>query len=173
MVAHLRAVKDPLLAARAAALLPRESRVRVTHIGACLQPQYESSVRTQMQRNPRYVWLGPLSRAQTLAHIARAHALALTSRAEGGANVVPEALMAGTVPLATRVEGSLGQLGEHYQGYFPVGDEHALAALMLRCERDGAFFARLRDSCAALRAQFEPELERESWRALLRELAPS
>lgn len=168
---HLRAVKDPLLAARAAALLPRESRVHVTHIGACLEPQYEARVRAEMQRNPRYLWLGPLSRAQTLSHLSRAHALALTSRAEGGANVVAEALMAGAVVLATRIEGSLGQLGEGYGGYFPVGDERALAELMLRCERDGEFFARLRDEGATLRAQFQPARERASWLELLRTLA--
>ncbi len=173
MVGHLRAVKDPLLAAEASALLPSESRVRVVHIGACLEAQYEPLVRAQMQRNPRYVWLGPRSRSETLAQIARAHVLALTSRAEGGANVVAEALMAGTVVLATRIEGAVGQLGERYEGFFPVGDARALAELLLRCERDPTFFARLRDSCAQLRSQFDPARERESWRTLLRALAPA
>lgn len=167
MVGHLRSVKDPLLAAHAAALLPASSRVRVVHLGACLEPGYESIVRAEMERNPRYRWLGPLSRRSTLLHIARAHALALTSRSEGGANVIAEAVMAGAPVLATRIDGVVGQLGPDHPGYFAVGDVHGLAALMERAERDSDFYAQLQRASERRRADFEPAREREGWRAVL------
>jgi glycosyltransferase involved in cell wall biosynthesis len=170
VVGHLRAVKDPLLAARAAALLPGDSRVRIVHIGAAIEPAFEALARETARANPRYVWLGALSRRATLVRIARSHALALTSRSEGGSNVVAEAVMAGTPPLATRIDGTLGQLGPEYSGYFEPGDENALAQLMRRAESDRAFYGRLLDQCARLRPRFEPAREREGWRELLGEL---
>ncbi len=170
MVGHLRAVKDPLLAARAAALLPSSSRVRIVHIGAALEPEYERLARETMRANPRYRWLGPLARRATLLRIATSHALALTSRSEGGANVVAEAVMAGTPLLATRIDGTLGQLGTEYAGYFEVGDELALAKLMERLEHQPEFYRRLLEQGAALRPRFEPARERDAWRQVLTEL---
>lgn len=170
MVGHLRAVKDPLLAARAAALLPASSRVRVVHVGACLEHEFEALVRAEMARNPRYRWLGPLSRRDTLLRIARAHALALTSRSEGGASVIAEAVMAGAAVLATRIEGVVGQLGPHHPGYFAVGDARGLATLMERAEQDAGFYAQLQRAGERRRLEFEPARERERWRELLAEL---
>lgn len=172
MVAHLRAVKDPLLAARAAARLPSTSRVRVTHLGGTLEAELERAARAEAARNPRYRWLGARPRRETLRRIASSHLLALTSRSEGGASVVAEALMADTPIVATRMEGALGQLGADYPGYFEVGDEAGLAALLERAEHDAHFYGQLQSACALRRAEFEPARERERWRALLSELAP-
>jgi hypothetical protein len=72
--------------------------------------------------------------------------------------------------LSTRIDGSIGLLGEDYPGYFEVGDSEGLAALMLRLERDEAFCQDLARRCAARAALVTPERERQSWRALLAEL---
>src|SRR6185369_9781577 len=62
VLAHLREVKDPLLAAQAVALLPRQMRVRVRHAGGLIEPAFQS--RVQAVASERYQWLGPLSRQQ-------------------------------------------------------------------------------------------------------------
>ena len=64
--------------------------------------------------------------------IARAHALVHMSRMEGGANVVIEAVRSQVPVLASRIDGNVGLLGRDYDGYFPLGDAAALAALMQR-----------------------------------------
>ncbi len=63
-------------------------------------------------------------------------------------------------------------LGRDYPGYFPVGDTKALAHLLWRAESDPAFYDGIGDWCERLRPRFEPARERESWRALLAEVAP-
>ena len=55
---------------------------------------------------------------------------------EGGANVVIEAVRSGVPVLASRIDGNVGLLGADYDGYFPVGDAAALAALMRRFVAD-------------------------------------
>lgn len=170
MVGHLRPVKDPLLAAAAARLAPAGSRLRIEHIGAALDPALERAARLESEANPRWRWLGPLSRRETLRAIGSAHVLLITSRSEGGSNVVAEAVMAGTPVLSTRIEGTLGMLGPDYPGYFPVGNAAALASALARLENEPALLAELTARCAALRPRFERAREREAWRALLAEL---
>src|SRR5436309_1722022 len=60
VLSHLRDVKDPLLAASAARLLPEESRVRIVHAGRALSSDWESAARDEERKNPRYEWLGDL-----------------------------------------------------------------------------------------------------------------
>ncbi len=102
--------------------------------------------------------------------LARSRLLSLTSESEGGANVVSEALAASTPVLASRIAGTVGLLGEDYVGYFPVGDEAALARLLGRAETDADFYRTLCEWCARLRPLVDPERERRSWAHLLREL---
>lgn len=54
LLAHLRSVKDPLLAARAAELLPRDSRVLITHAGTVIDDTLGERVRQQSRDNPHY-----------------------------------------------------------------------------------------------------------------------
>ncbi|MBM3977447.1 MAG: TIGR04348 family glycosyltransferase [Planctomycetes bacterium] len=168
-LAHLRAVKDPLLAAHAARLLPRASRLQVRHLGAALDPELAAEARAEMERNPRYHWLGERPRADALQLVAGARAFVQTSRAEGGSNAVVEALVSGTPVLATRIEGNVGQLGADHPGLFEVGDAQALAALLERLEREPALERSLRARSGELAARYAPERESEAWRALLAE----
>lgn len=96
--------------------------------------------------------------------------MALTSRMEGGSNVLCEALAAGVPVVASRIPGLIGTLGEDFPGYFEVGDTAGLAALLLRAERDRAFYAALVRHGAARSNLVSPEREREAWRALLEEV---
>jgi putative glycosyltransferase (TIGR04348 family) len=173
VLAHLRAVKDPLLAARAVRMLPPISRVRILHAGAALDPAMARRARAEQAKSARYRWLGELPRSRALGLLARCRLLIVTSRLEGGANVVSEAIAAGVPVLSTRIDGSVGILGPGHPGYFPVGDARALARLLARAETDAGFYRDLRARCRRLRPLVDPRRERRSWRALLRELDAS
>lgn len=170
VLGHLRGVKDPFLAARAARLLPPDSRIQILHAGAALNRAMARRARVEMQRNPRYRWLGELPRPRALALLARARLALSTSRHEGGANAVSEAIVCGTPVLATRIDGSVGLLGARYPGLFAPGDARALARLLSRAEREPSFLRRLAADCRRLAPDFDPAVEREAWRALLAEL---
>ena len=122
--------------------------------------------------NPRYRWLGELPRSETLRVLARSRLLVLTSRMEGGANVVSEAVVARVPVISSRISGSIGLLGEDYPGYFPVGDTQSLASLLTRAETDETFYESLEDRCAKRATLFDPARERESWANLLRQVCP-
>jgi len=171
VLAHLRAVKDPLRAARAARLLPRESRLVVWHAGGALEPALGEEARAEAAVNARYRWLGELPRERALARLAGSRLLVVSSLLEGGANVVSEAIAAGVPVLASRIPGSLGILGADYPAYFPVGDTAALAALLHRAETDAPWLDGLRARCRALQSLVDPAREQQAWRELLAELS--
>jgi len=170
VVAHLRAVKDPLRAAKAARLLPATSRVRILHLGGADAPQWAARAAAEMRANPRYVWRGDVPHTEVRRLLGRARALVLSSVSEGGANVISEALAAGIPVLASRIDGSVGLLGKTYPGYFPAGDTAALARLIDRIETDPGFLAKLRRAAAGRAALFRPDREEAAWRRLIREL---
>jgi len=171
LVAHLRAVKDPLAAAEAAALLPESSPIEIAHVGDALDPALAARARAA-SAGGRYRWLGPVARERALALVAQSQLLCLTSLAEGGANAVTEALACGTPVVSSRIDGSLGILGEDYPGFFEPGDRAGLAALLERAAADGAFLADLARRCRELAPLADPATELASWRALLDELCP-
>ncbi len=171
VLAHLRAVKDPLRAAAAARLLPPASRVLIRHLGAALDAGLARRARAEQKRSAHYRWLGDVPRGRAQRVLAGSRLLVLTSRLEGGANVISEALAASVPVLSTRIPGSIGILGPGYPGYFKVGDEHALARLLHRAETDTAFYEGLRRRCRRLRPLVDPARERRAWRSLLRALA--
>jgi putative glycosyltransferase (TIGR04348 family) len=171
VIAHLRKVKDPLRAAKAARLLPAASRLRIVHVGGADSPHWAARARAEMKGNPRYGWRGEVSGGEVRRLLGRARALVLSSSSEGGANVVSEAVAAGVPVLASRIDGSVGLLGRDYPGYFPVGDTAALARLLHRIETEPKFLARLRAAVARRRDLFAPAREIAAWKALLDELA--
>jgi putative glycosyltransferase (TIGR04348 family) len=170
VLAHLRAVKDPLRAAYAARDLPADSRVLVAHAGGVLDPELAREAEAEQRSNPRYRWLGDVARERALRLLAGSHLLALTSLLEGGANVLSEAIAAGVPVLSSLIPGSVGILGADYPGYFPMGDTAALRLLMRRAETDSAFYAELERRVRDLKPLVDPRRERESWSALLAEV---
>jgi putative glycosyltransferase (TIGR04348 family) len=167
---HLRAVKDPLLAALAARMLPASSRARIDHYGAGLDERLVQRARRESETNARWSWRGERSHAQILAILARANAFVQTSRAEGGSSAMSEAIVARLPILATRIPGAVGMLGRDHRGYFEVGDARGLARLLERCEHDARFRSELQRASARHARLFTKARELAAWRALLREL---
>jgi len=173
-VGHLRDEKDPTTLYRATRLLAGDAVVpTIAHIGGPLDARLADEARATMAACPSYRWLGALSHAAARRTIARARALVHCSRIEGGANVVIEAVRSGVPVLASRIDGNVGLLGADYDGYFPVGDAAALAALARRFLSVAAFADRLRAQCAARAPLFLPSAERRAVRALVAGLVPA
>ena len=169
VVAHLREEKDPLRTAAALAWLPGLN-VQVLQIGASLDPDLERQAQAWMAREPRYRWLGGTSHGRALAWMAKSHLLVVSSVMEGGANVIAEAARIGTPVLASRVSGNIGMLGAGYPGYFPLGDDRALAELLERAASDARFYRRLKSALRARRRLFAPAAERASLARVVREV---
>jgi putative glycosyltransferase (TIGR04348 family) len=146
---HLREEKDPFRAAAALSHLPVGSNIRVSHIGGAMSPAMATEARRWMRHEPRYRWLGEVAHGKALRLLARSRLMVISSRMEGGANVVSEALANRVPVLASHISGNIGMLGKHYAGYFPLEDDHALAQLLSRCESDTAFYRQLAAQCRA------------------------
>jgi putative glycosyltransferase (TIGR04348 family) len=170
VLAHLRGVKDPLRAARAARLLPAGSRVRIVHAGGVLDEDLAREAEEEMAASPRYEWVGELPRWKALRLLARSRLMVLSSTAEGGANVVSEALASRVPVVSSRIPGSVGILGEGYPGYFTPGDTAELAALLHRAETDPDFHRSLQEASARLAPLVAPAEERAGWQELLARL---
>jgi putative glycosyltransferase (TIGR04348 family) len=162
VIGHLRAEKDPLRALAALSHLPQRE-IEVIHLGAALDAALEEQAKAGMQREPRYRWLGSVPHGRALKWLASSHAMVISSRMEGGANVVCEALRIGVPVLASRIPGNVGLLGKGYAGYFPVGNDEALARLISRAS-DPVFYSKLKHQVKPLRKMVAP---REEARALL------
>ena len=167
VVGHLRPVKDPFRAAMASRLLPKGSRVRIIQVGGALSAGMERWARAEMARNPRYRWVGEQSHWKTRRIIKRSRVMVLSSKLEGGANVVCEAMADGVPVIGSLIPGNVGLLGEEYPGYYPTGDTRALARLLHRAETDSAFLQQLREQVVAKAEQVSPEAERAGWARLL------
>ena len=126
--------------------------------------------RQEQLKNPRYRWLGELPRKAARRLMASCRALALTSKMEGGANVISEATVDGVPVIASRIDGSLGLLGADHPAFFPVGDSEALASLMWRFEQDAAFYQQQKTRCVQSQSLFRPERELAAWRRLIEEV---
>lgn len=169
-LAHLRPVKDPLLLARAARLAPANSKLRVQLAGAAYDAELAEAVRRESRENPRFEWIGALSRTDALRRLASASLLVITSRNEGGPAVVPEAIACGVGILSTDMAAARALLGPDHPGLYPVGDTAALAELLQRAEFDQAFLRRLTQRSLDARPEVDPRRERERIDGLLAEL---
>ena len=172
MVGHLREEKMPATFMQAAALLDGDS-FRLLHVGDALDPALGEMARRTARAWPHYQWLGHLTHEQALAAMAGSHCLAHCSAMEGGANVIIEALACGLPVLASDIPGNRGMLGRDYDGYFPPGDAHALAALLQRLRAQPSFLAHLRQQCRKRTPLFSPQRERAALLELLDNVLPA
>lgn len=171
VLAHLRPVKNPLLAVQALALLPRDLPVQLHLAGDARTPELVSAAVTAAASEPRFHWRGGLPRRDALLLLAASHVCIVASSAEGGANVVSEAIACATPVLASSVPGNLGLLGDDWPAQFPVDDAAALAALLRRAATDSTFHQLLVARTVALQPMVSPRHELAAWRRLLGELS--
>lgn len=166
-VGHLRAEKDPSTLLRAAARLAHRRDIRIDLIGNGLDPALADAARQAQSASRSFRWLGARPHAETRQRIQRAHLLVNSSRMEGGAHVVLEAVQSGTAVLASRIDGNVGMLGPAHEGFFEVGDDAGLARLIERARDDAPFLARLRAQGEQRSALFAPATERQRLHRLI------
>ncbi len=170
VIGHLREEKDPFRAAYAVRGVPADSRLRVIHLGKEHEDSWAAEARAEMARNPRYDWRGEVPGAEVRRLFQRVRLMVISSRMEGGANIVSEAIVAGVPVIGSDIAGNIGLLGPDYPGYYPVEDTAGLSRLLLRAEREPGYLAELARHCAARAPLFRPEREAESWRGLMAEI---
>lgn len=170
VIGHLREVKDPFRTAMASRLLPKSSRIQIFQVGKALSERIAVGARREMHLNPRYHWLGEQTPKRAADILQSSQLCVNSSRMEGGANAVSEAIAAGVPVIASRVPGNVGLLGETYPGYFESGNTKQLAQLLYRAETDDNFLAQLKLSGQNLAGNFLPEQELDAWANLLAEL---
>ena len=167
---HLRDEKDPFRTVAALAHVPAALPIRVTHLGGALDPTLERVADEWMAREPRYRWLGEKPHRAALRHLARARLMVISSKMEGGANVVCEALANGVPVLASRVPGNVGLLGRDHPGLFPLGNEQALAKLIRRAVTQPDYLRALECAGTRRRSSVTPAAEQAALARVLREL---
>ena len=171
VLGHLREEKDPFRAALALKLIPPQETIELVHLGKPMSPAMAAQAKTLMSDDPRYRWLGGVPHWRALGWLGRSHLMVISSRMEGGANAIVEAVCAGVPVLASAIPGNIGMLGAGYPGYYAPGDEKALAKLLTKAMRHQAYYQSLKRGIAARRHLFRPQHEQASLLRLLRELA--
>ena len=169
VIGHLREEKDPFRTALALADLRDLPEIEVVHLGEALSPEMAREAERLMRADARYRWLGNVPHWAALRWLSRSHVLVVSSRMEGGANVICEAAAAGVPVIASRVSGNIGMLGRGYPGYYALADERGLALQIRRLATDSSYYARLKRLIAARRSLFLPETERSGLRRLIAE----
>jgi putative glycosyltransferase (TIGR04348 family) len=168
---HLREEKDPLRPAIAVRDISSQSHIRIDHFGSAHSPDWEQRAQQEMAINPRYQWHGDVPFWRLRRAYAQSRLLVLPSLMEGGANVVSEAIASSLPIVASRIEGSLGLLGDDYPGFFPAGDTAALSELLQRAETDRRWLEMLAGHCDRLRPRFTLETETATWARILAEVS--
>ncbi|MDP2793982.1 MAG: selenoneine biosynthesis selenosugar synthase SenB [Sulfurisoma sp.] len=163
-IGHLREEKDPLRGPLALGELADLPTLRVVMAGAALTPHWRIEAEALLCTEPRFRWLGEVPHWRALKLLRTSHALVVSSRLEGGAHVVSEAIVHGVPVLASRIPGNVGMLGNDYPGYFAVGDTAALARLMRRAHEEPEFLSALHAAVVARQPLFAPERETAAWR---------
>jgi len=173
MVGHLRDEKWPQTLWAAAARLQHRPDIRIDHIGAPLDPALGAAARACAAAFSGYRWLDGRPHADTLRRIRQAHVLVHTSRMEGGAHVVMEAMCRGTPVLVSRIPGNLGMVSADYPGVFEPGDDKGLATLLQRARDEPAMLPKLTAACDARAHLFDPAHERATLRRIVRQTLES
>ena len=166
VVGHLREEKDPRTLFEAMRHIPRGLPIRIRHIGAPLDAVLGDLARTLEREDPRYRYSGALSHGLARAAMQRAHVLVHPSVVEGGANVIVEAITAGTPVIASRISGNVGMLGRDYPGFFEPRDAQGLAKRLVHALEDPRDLSCLRCACDQRKRLFRPQAEAAAIRAL-------
>ena len=167
VLAHLRPIKQPLLAVTAVDKVPEEISISLTLAGAQIDQDYSQRVIAAAAQSERTEWVGPLSRRVSKRMLSRSHICIVPSSAEGGANVVSEAIAAGTPILCSAIPGNTGLLGDDWPGTFAADDADELAHLLTQAATDRSFFDQLCQRTKALQPMVAPDAERAAWRKIL------
>ncbi len=166
-VGHLREEKDPRTLFNAIRLLDKSLPIVVNAVGNGLDNTLAAEAAQLAADDARFAWLGGMSHEKTRELIRQADLLVVPSRMEGGANVIVEALTAGTPVAASSVSGNIGMLGRDWPAYFPVGNAEVLADLLRTCLMDDIFLTQLNAAALARTPIFSPEAERAALRAVV------
>ncbi len=170
VIGHLRAVKDPFRTAMAARSLPDSSMIRVVQVGGAMTATTAARAHKEVRVNKRYRWLGEQPRSRVRRILQKSRLCVLSSRMEGGANVLSEAIVASVPILASRIAGNVGILGADYPGYFDVGATAQLARMLTRAETSATYLTELRLWSKTLAPLVDPAREEHAWSALIGEL---
>lgn len=171
VIAHLRPIKQPHIAIQAAAMLAPKIDIQLILAGSQLDDDYGQSIKASVANTKRTKWVGALPRRETKELLASSHACILPSQVEGGANVISEAIAAGTPILCSAISGNLGLLGDDWPGMFPMGDAAALAKLLERMVTEKSFFDELCQRTQQLQAMVDPAIERQAWGEILQKIS--
>ena len=167
VIGHLREEKDPLRAAYAVRKLPDTSRIRIKQYGKAHTPSWAKRAQKETASNLRYHWYGEVPHWKIRQQYATANLMVLSSKMEGGANVISEACVAGMPIIASKIDGSIGLLGKNYPGYYPYGDSSALREILLRTETDQKFLIKLEHHCRSKAKLFSYKKEKTNLKKLL------
>jgi putative glycosyltransferase (TIGR04348 family) len=169
VIGHLRAVKDPFRTAMAARSLPDSSKIRILQVGGAMTAAMANRASKEMCTNKRYRWLGEQPRSGVRRILEKSRLCVLSSRLEGGANVLSEAIVASVPILASRIAGNVGILGADYPGYFAVGDTEQLAHLLMRAESSPVYLEELARCGKSLAMLVDSAREEQAWSDLISE----
>jgi putative glycosyltransferase (TIGR04348 family) len=170
VIGHLREEKDPFCVARSLPLLPLNSQISVLHLGMAMNEEIERTAKGYSETLEHYQWIGEVSHADALKVLAQSRLMVISSRMEGGAHVVSEAIALGIPVIASDIPGNRGLLGDDYLGYYPVGDEAELASLLYRAESIPDFYSALKKQIDIRKDLISPERERQSIQELMSQL---
>jgi len=168
VVGHLRVEKDPATLFDALRMIPRELPIHVRHLGAPLDEALAHEARALAREDARYVYEGGVPHESARLALQGAHLLVHPSVIEGGANVIVEAVTAGTAVIASRISGNVGMLGALYPGLFEPRDASGLASQLVRAWKEPAWRDVLGEACARREPLFRPEAEQAAVEALVR-----
>ena len=171
LIANIRSVKDPLVAPYACKHLPVSSKIKIVHIGYCLEKDLGDILIKENENNKRYNWMGGLNELETRKILSQSNVLLITSKNEGAGRVVGEAIELEIPIISTRNPGVLGVLGDDYKGYYPVSNSKVLSKILMRAEDDVDFLGSLNEQCQSKAHLFSPEVEKQSWSKLISEIS--
>jgi putative glycosyltransferase (TIGR04348 family) len=170
VIGHLREEKDPFCIARCLPLMPLNSQINVLHLGMAMNQQMELTAKAYSETLERYQWIGELSHMETLKALSQSRLMVISSRMEGGAHVVSEAIALGVPVIASDIPGNRGLLGDDYLGYYSVGDEAELASLLYRAETMPVFYFAIKKQIDSRKDLVSPSREKQSIQELMSEL---